>query len=508
MQPAADSYLFTELDADAFATNPVPNLTMVRVQTSAAIPFVVLDQFGQPLRLSGRILVETAAELSLLSPDTQVARQPTARSGPFLADLADGPVRRALGNLSPLRSFAAVGAGTLQHVTAAFVDKEGKTRCRVVTDILKSSQGRVVVLARISGMRGYEKALAAVRQHAVVCGGEPFDAGDVYDALCPELVTYVSKPEVSFAPGDPAFRVASDIIAAYIPVARANEAGVADDIDTEFLHDYRIALRKIRSVLSLFKGVYEEGQTADLKARFAKLMEPTGRLRDLDVYLLEKGAYYDLLPMSLHGGLDAQFDVVTRERKSARARLARHLRSKAYEREITELAALFAKKSVLEPGPHADMATKSFGCALIRKRYRKICRIAEGIRPHSQPETVHALRIECKKLRYLMEFFGQLFPKEEFRSLTRPLKELQDNLGLVNDYAVQQVNLQRLLKGSSKANPVGDMDIAQSIGALTAVLHQRQVAERAKTVESLRRFNSPAVRKTFRKLFHARKDRT
>jgi CHAD domain-containing protein len=101
-----------------------------------------------------------------------------------------------------------------------------------------------------------------------------------------------------------------------------------------------------------------------------------------------------------------------------------------------------------------------------------------------------------------------MFPKDEFRSLLKPLKALQDNLGLVNDCAVQQANLQLFVHGKGTRGKTVPLDIAQSVGAQTAVLHRRQIEERARTGTSLAQFTSPQTMQTFRNLFHAARDRT
>jgi CHAD domain-containing protein len=493
--------------AQAFLAGPVGKLTALAQEAVATAPFVVLDHFDQTLRKTGRMFYQSGTQMTLMFDDGKVLNQIGPRAGNRVQDLPDGPVRQALRDMSPLRSLVPVGTGSVQRAIANFVDVEGKSRCRASIDTFNPTGGAGFVLVRLSGLRGYEKSLASVRAHALTCGGVPLDLGTLYRYLCPELVAYEAKPDVAFEPDDSAFSVTSTIIAAYIPVARANEAGIVDDIDTEFLHDYRVALRKIRSVLSLFKGVYSEAQTAALKSRFSALMEPTGPLRDIDVFLLDKQGYYDLLPASLHGGLDAQFGLLLKQRKTAKACLSRHLQSKVYALESSALSALFVHKTKLEPGPNAESKVSTFACDLIWKRYRKILRISRQISHDTDDSEVHALRIECKKLRYLLESFGNLFPKTEYQSLIKPLKALQDNLGRVHDCEVQQVNLQAMLKSAGRGKSDDSISIAQSIGALTTVLYDRQIKERTKTLEYLAHFGSPRIQETFRELFHARKDR-
>ncbi len=56
-------------------------------------------------------------------------------------------------------------------------------------------------------------------------------------------------------------------------------------------------------------------------------------------------------------------------------------------------------------------------------------------------EAVHQVRIQCKKLRYLVEFFSELLPAEETEHIEKQLRRLQNTLGLFNDYSVQQRSL-------------------------------------------------------------------
>lgn len=503
-QPESRCYYLPAEAADRLATGPLGKLTLALTEDEATAPFTVLDCFDQALRHSGRLLLATGSTFLLLTADGRMLTQLAKRKGQFVADFPEGPVKQALADLSPLRSLLVVGSGQLRRALLTLLDDDQKTQCRAYLHVLTETGGKAVVLVTLQALIGYDKALAALHGHVMACGGIALSNGGLYAEIFPGHIAYEVKPEVIIAADDTAFAAATDIISAYIPVARANEGGIIADHDTEFLHDYRIALRKIRSVLSLFKGVFRDGQTEDLKARFSALMVPTGRLRDLDVYLLEKRQYYDLLPKTLHGGLDKMFSLFADERKAEKTRLARHLRTSSYLQEIADLRRLFDKRKRLEPGPNADLGAHDYACALIWKRYRKICKIAAEISPETEDAEIHVLRIHCKKLRYLMEFFGPLFPKEAFSSLLKPLKRLQDNLGLVNDLSVQQVSLLAFLRRVSTGPAGVDLEIAQSVGALIAVLHRRQREERVKIGASFDGFNSPQTQDSFRDLFHHR----
>ncbi len=236
-----------------------------------------------------------------------------------------------------------------------------------------------------------------------------------------------------------------------------------------------------------------------MKARFAALMAPTGPTRDLDVYLLKQQAFHDLLPESLHAGLDRLFSQLRDRRATEQERLAVHLRGEGYRQEIAALSTLFHDRPKPLPGPNAGRASFDLACELIWKRYRRIRRTASGLTASTPGEDIHKLRIECKKLRYLMEFFGPVFPQDDFQAVLKPLKGLQDCLGLFNDCVVQQVRL-HIFAEELEDGP-HQREVAQSIGGLIVVLHQKQMAERDQITAAFARFNSRRMHRTIRKLF-------
>ncbi|MDK3018324.1 CHAD domain-containing protein [Pseudodonghicola flavimaris] len=484
-----------------WAEAPAGGLRLVSAPEAEAVDFALLDCFDRPLTGSGRVLIEAGAELTLLTDAGRLA-QTAARAGNFPGDLAPGPVRTAIADLPFLRSLLALGRGRMVEQRLALLDDQDKTQARArLWRLEPKGRGVAVTLVALQRLRGYDAAYDQLARRLRGAGPHlPLTA--LAATLFPGCPPYSAKPVVPFTADSAARSTATALIAAHLAVARQNEAGVIADIDTEFLHDYRVALRKVRSILSLFKGVYDPALTDELKRAFSDLMAPTGRLRDLDVYLLDRAFYFELLPDRLHPGLEALFALFAAERERQLAGLSRRLRSKPYGAEMVRLQAVFADPERLVSGPAADLPVGDFARGLIWKRYRKLCRIAREIGPETPDHEIHMLRINGKKLRYLMEFFAPLFPGKQMAKLIKPLKRLQDTLGRFNDYSVQQSSLAQFVETHHAADRVADLAIAQSLGALIAVLHQRQLEERARVQSHFADFDSPATRETFRKLFH------
>lgn len=493
-----------ELTEDAVGTR-IGNLDLSLAAEAATGSFALLDSFDQSIRYGRQMLVETDWGLALYNDNGSVT-QDARRNGQFVADLAPGPVKEALQRLSPLRSLLPIGTGTTSRRQLSLTDDEGKTRARVeLVTLWPQGDGTPVTLTSLQGLRGYHDATKALREHIrTVAGSSLDDVSGMTAVLFPANIPYVAKPDVRPDPNGTAFGAAGDIIAAYLDVARRNEAGIIADHDTEFLHDYRVALRKIRSVVSLFKGVYSDEQTAALKTAFSDLMAPTRRLLDLDVYLLGRNDYYAMLPETLHEGLTHMFRMFADERQREHKQIAKWLQSARYRDSLTTLETLFAATDRLVKGPKADHQAYRYACALIWKRYRKVCKIAATIMADTPDERVHEMRISCKKLRYLMEFFAPVLPGKELKLLLKPVKDLQNNLGLFNDYSVQQVALRKVMDHRPSEGRKQDLRLAQSIGALIAVLHARQKEERDKVASTFARFNSPNTRLMFRDLFYSK----
>jgi len=464
---------------------------------------LLLDTFDAKLRQSNQLLFQAGTMLSLYELKTgQMFEQTASEDWAFPADLEPGPVSSRLLQVSRLRAFLPVAGVTFSLGHGSLLDDEGKTRVRLV-HLFISCRQRSVGIGCTQYLRGYDQAhedlrLALEETGAVFCR----DVGVVFDVLGIKQEIYTAKPKVALNPDAPVKQSARKIIRSFLRIARRNEKGLVADYDTEFLHDYRVSLRKVRSVLSLFKGVFSPEQTDQLKKNFASLMQKTNALRDLDVYLLNRSQYFDLVPADTHEGLEILFRYFEGERQKEQKQVSRVLKSKEYQNEIDRLKKMFADGSSLPSGPRGEEKSFEFACGLVKKRYDKVCKIARAIDDQSEDSVVHRLRIQCKKLRYLLEFFAPLFPEDESKSLIIALKQLQDNLGNFNDYSVQQRFLRQVLNNTIPDFNGREIKVAESIGALTTMLHRLQWKERRQVMKNFARFDSPEVHTIVTKLFN------
>ena len=455
-----------------------------------ARPAVVLDTFDDELWRQSKVLLNTGSELLLLGEQTLSCPLHGRKAIGFKQDITDDKMRMQLDAVQDIRRLLPQPGFTVSQYHVAVVDDDDKTCARLLVLEVESKTGSASYLELLP-LRGYDKPYKLLYESLLQLDAE-LDAvpTEVFERLGYSPHNYRSNPNISLQADITVEAASIRIITTYFDVARLNEDGVIRDLDSEFLHDYRVSLRRVRSLISLFKGVWQDQCQRELKQRFGDLMRITNRLRDLDVYLLDQHSYYELLPATMHDGVDQIFSAFRRERRQQWRKLAVRLQSDDYQQEVESLRALFEPSSRLEPGATAGEEALGYARALIRKHYKRVCRIARRIDVDTPDEKVHELRIQCKKLRYLLDFFMPLLDKKSIRKLVKALKRLQDNLGRFNDYSGQQIALQEFLdqqlQGSKKVSP----KMIEAIGALVALKHQMQLKERAQVMESFANFHS------------------
>jgi len=152
--------------------------------------------------------------------------------------------------------------------------------------------------------------------------------------------------------------------------------------------------------------------------------------------------------------------------------------------------------------PNAEVFIITLARKRICKKYQSVVKAGNRISESADDKMLHVLRIHCKKLRYLMEFFASLFPPETMNNLIEQLKSLQDNLGDFNDLRVQEEYLLTVGK-QLPVNRGQSEKIFLAIGSLVGALAgDRKIVKNA-FAETFADFAAPANKELFQNLFAA-----
>lgn len=309
-----------------------------------------------------------------------------------------------------------------------------------------------------------------------------------------------SKSPIALDPAMNGAQAGRAIHLSLLETVLANEAGTRQGLDPECLHQLRVAVRRARSALAQLRDVFEADAVAHLKVELRWLQTTTGPVRDLDVYLLKMEDYRGDLPESIRGHLDPLETYLHEHHALERQHLVSALDSERYARVLTDWRALVENtEPALPDRPNAARPIGELAAERIRHAYRQVRKEGDAITPSSPPEALHALRIKCKRLRYLLEFFGPLFGEKKTGRLVAPLKVLQDNLGDFNDLTLQQARLTDFAHDMVREQQVG-ADSLLAMGRLVEHLAARQAGERGRFEKSYAAFSRPRIRRRLRRL--------
>lgn len=224
----------------------------------------------------------------------------------------------------------------------------------------------------------------------------------------------------------------------------SQEKGVKADKDIEFVHDMRVATRRIRALLPVIDVVAPKKDVRRLRKGIRDTARALGEVRDCDVFLDQIHRYLNGLPEGERPDLSPLIQSLQRDRAEARTHLLTALDSQRYERFKRDFA-LFVTGSTESWNTAlrvCDMAgSRIWRCYEELRAYETRVNFDDG---HSNDsEVLHDMRIAGKHLRYLLDIFGTL-ESRHVKPVLEPLVALQNCLGVLQDISVAQEYLATL----------------------------------------------------------------
>ena len=357
----------------------------------------------------------------------------------------------------------------------------------------------------ITPVKGYNKHAARIKKQIQRLGFMPSTNEDVYfQALYEaglEPGAYSARLNLKLSPKMRADDATRTIFRFLLKVIKANEAQIKHDIDTEIVHDYRVAIRRTRSALVWDKKIFDRSLIARFQKDLAFVGKLSNELRDLDVYLLNQDKYKAMLPSVLQKDLTPLFEYLAKQRATAFKKVVSGIQSRKYKKIMqTWEAWLNETQNEVHQGPAAAYPILHLASKRINKQYKDVIKSGRQILNDSEDEKLHKLRIKCKKLRYLIQFFANLYPPEKINALVKQLKKLQDVLGDFNDLCVQVDYLLDVSKKMS-VNLSQSSQTLVAMGSLIGKLETERQATKDSFAVTFARFTSLPNQMLFQDLF-------
>ena len=237
---------------------------------------------------------------------------------------------------------------------------------------------------------------------------------------------------------EPMAEAVRKILRSQFQVMVDSEAGSRKGKNIDAVHDMRVATRRMRAAFRLFGSYFRPAAIGGFQKDLRKIGRALGAVRDLDVFNREAQIYLETLSKDRKDGLEPLFGQWERERRQARKTLIALLDSKRYQRFAADFLVFLTKEGAgVMPIPAGSVTRQQVRHLLSSSLWQlyETVRAYEVVIPGAPPVTHHALRIDCKFLRYGLEFFEEVLGPGT-SALIVDVIEIQNHLGDLQDAEV------------------------------------------------------------------------
>jgi CHAD domain-containing protein len=279
-----------------------------------------------------------------------------------------------------------------------------------------------------------------------------------------------------------------------------HEPGTRLGEDIEELHDMRVATRRMRAAIQVFGDFFAPEAIRPFNKAIRRVTRALGSVRDLDVFEEKAARYLATLPEEARDGLDPLLETWHAQREAGRENMVAFLESERHIRFKREFAEFLRTRGAGAQPVFADRPVpyqvRHVAPRLIYTRFETV-RAYETVLDAAQVETLHALRIDCKYLRYTLEFLREVMgPQGE--AVIEEVKAMQDHLGDLNDAEVAISLLNAFLSnwGAAQAHvPLSQRRSSEGIVTYLASRHAEKHRLLVTFPEAWNRLNREEVRR-------------
>ena len=456
--------------------------------------------------------------------ETRLERPSASPLPRFCDDLPEGPLKDLLRPIVEMRALLTWATLRLKDSQIALRDRNGKIRVRLSQGSgeieVNGVRSQIPARVRVDPLKGYganadavagrirrdfgwaaceEDLMVGLRRIGMAVESVPLMQVNRKPRLITDADMEDTEPKVALeTPAGPAMR---HILGQLLDTIESRRDGVIADIDSEFLHEFRVAIRRSRTALQQLGDVLPAQAQGRMREDYRWLGAVTGPTRDLDVHILALQAQSRSVSPEQARILEPLGTHLKDSKARAHRTLVTDLNSTRYNAFITCCRTFLAADAQgwsdtdIKRHPISSVVGKQ-----IERVYRKAVRQGARIGPDTEAEALHDLRKKLKKLRYLIEFIRDLVPKDRIRPFLKKLKTLQQVLGDVQDLEIQTEALHRFgheMAQAGKANP----DTLMAIGAWAEDLNRKRAAARVRFAEVFEPFADRETARAFRATF-------
>lgn len=220
---------------------------------------------------------------------------------------------------------------------------------------------------------------------------------------------------------------------------QANLLGMLTTRDHEYIHQYRVSLRRLNSLIKAFQPVLPERFKDKWSKRFKELTHITGDLRDLEVI---QSRIFEPMLKARHPAIQQHTSLALTALNTIKPEAAAHIQQLRYGGPVLLLARDLIDLNMDDFPKNLTRFAENRLSELHKRASKQLAKLTKN----PNPENAHSYRIALKHLRYTCEFFTPLFDNSKMLEHAKELAELQDSLGFINDFYVSMDRMKDWIK--------------------------------------------------------------
>lgn len=356
-------------------------------------------------------------------------------------------------------------------------------------------------LVRINRLKGYKKEANNIK--LMIENGKSFKIKNILKFIFEKsgvaVSKYTTKINVSIKKDDTTCSATKEILKNMLNLMEINIPGIKSQIDTEFLHDFRVALRRTRTAITQLKGIFKEEYTQPFNKGFSDITNRTNGARDLDIQYLSLIELKFNVPDKLKPGIIILLNHLDTLRNKEYNKLAKFLITQRFNNLLNKWRKFIEISELAHSGENGLKPVGQVAPYYIYEASKRVSKKYQTAVKDFNPPNMHKLRIACKKLRYILEFFSPLYCEAIYEKVIESLKTLQDTLGLYQDVEVQKKMLSDIVDELSK-NGNASTDVFMTAGYIFRLLEEKQQKSTTNFLEYFDNFSDLIESKKFKKV--------
>jgi len=213
--------------------------------------------------------------------------------------------------------------------------------------------------------------------------------------------------------------------------------------DVEALHNFRVAIRKVRAILGSFRGVMSKSVRKSTNTTLSQVMQQTNKKRDNDVAVMTFTQLRDESPKALREPITLILDFYQKREKKLTKKLAKLIGSDEVQDMLEMILAIKVEDRLFKKVANQPIILTAL--EVVKNHFDMIVKSGEKIDMSSDDNVYHKIRIAFKKLRYTLDLLTFMTDESKMELFLTDLKSIQTTLGDMHDIQIQRSEIEKIM---------------------------------------------------------------